>query len=152
MQERNFPLSHCLSGVNERRVNVLRLQVGKRSKNVFLRHSFREHADHCRDWNTQTANARNSVHLLWIDSYSAHDRGTGGIEPQFRTTRLSIPLAASGRLAQLPLEHRRRPGLDVLASLLRQGQRPGHRRRHRAHELSVDVLTPVLHLLYAVRE
>jgi len=45
MQHRKFPLSHRLSGVSERRMNVLRLQIGKRSKNVLLRHSFRNHAD-----------------------------------------------------------------------------------------------------------
>ena len=45
MQQRKFSLSHRLSGVSERRMNVLRLQIGKRSKNVLLRHSFRNHAD-----------------------------------------------------------------------------------------------------------
>jgi hypothetical protein len=29
MQERKFPLSHGLSGVSERRMNVFRLQVGQ---------------------------------------------------------------------------------------------------------------------------
>jgi len=72
MQERKFPLSHGLSGVSERRVNVFRLQVGKRSKNVFFRHSFRNHADDGRHGNSQAANARHAVHLLRIDGDSAH--------------------------------------------------------------------------------
>jgi len=81
MQERKCPLSHRLSGVSECRVNVLRLQIGKRSKNVLLRHSFRNHADDGRHGNPQAANARHAVHLLRIDGDSAHgyvpDKGAG---------------------------------------------------------------------------
>ena len=54
-------LSHGLSGVSERRMKVFRLQVGKRSKNVFLRHSFRNHADDGRHGNSQAANARQAA-------------------------------------------------------------------------------------------
>lgn len=52
MKQREFPLSHGLGGKSERRVNVLRLQVGKRPKNFFLGHSFRNHADDGRHGNS----------------------------------------------------------------------------------------------------
>ena len=52
MQQRKFPLTHGLSSESERRVNILRLQVGKRPKNFFLRHSFRNHANDGRHRNS----------------------------------------------------------------------------------------------------
>jgi len=91
MQQRKFPLSHGLSGVSERRMNVLRLQIGKRPKYVFLRHSFGNHADDRRHGNSQAANARHAVHLRWIDSNSVHGCDTGEGTERFSISEASIP-------------------------------------------------------------
>ena len=91
MQQREFPLTHGLSGESERRVNILRLQVGKRPKNCFLRHSFRNHADNGRHRNSQATNTRHTIHLLWIDGNSVHGCNTGEGTEESLSTSSSIP-------------------------------------------------------------
>jgi hypothetical protein len=76
MQKREFPFAYCLGGKAERRVHIFCFKIRKRAKNVFLRHSLRNHANNGRNGNAKSTNTRHTVHLFWIDSNSVHDRGT----------------------------------------------------------------------------
>ncbi len=78
MKQREFPFTHCFGRKTKRGMDVLRFQVRIGAEDLVSCHAFGDHANDGRDWDAQPPDARDTIHLLWINGDSGHGFSTEG--------------------------------------------------------------------------